>query len=50
VPFVLGVLHVLRLLDSGAGAAPEDLALHDRHVQIYGVCWAALFMIGVYAR
>jgi decaprenyl-phosphate phosphoribosyltransferase len=50
VPFVLGLLHVLRLLDSGAGAAPEELALHDRHLQIYGLCWAALFMIGVYAR
>jgi decaprenyl-phosphate phosphoribosyltransferase len=50
VPFVLGLLHVLRLLDSGAGAAPEDLALHDRHLQIYGLCWAVLFVIGVYAR
>jgi decaprenyl-phosphate phosphoribosyltransferase len=50
VPAVLGVLHVLRLLDSGAGAAPEELALRDRHLQIYGLCWAALFVIGVYAR
>jgi decaprenyl-phosphate phosphoribosyltransferase len=50
VPFVLALLHVLRLLDSGAGAAPEELALHDRHLQIYGLCWAALFAIGIYAR
>ncbi len=50
IPFVLGLLHVLRLLDSGAGAAPEEMALHDRRLQIYGVCWAVLFAIGVYAR
>ena len=49
VPFVIGLLHVLRLLDSGAGAAPEELALHDHRLQIYGVCWVALFDIGGYA-
>ena len=27
IPFVIALLHVLRLLDSGAGAAPEELAL-----------------------
>jgi decaprenyl-phosphate phosphoribosyltransferase len=48
VPFVLGLLHVLRLLDSGEGAAPEELALHDHRLQIYGACWALLFAIGVY--
>jgi len=50
IPFVLALLHVLHLLDSGAGAAPEELALHDRRLQVYGVCWALLFAIGVYAR
>ncbi len=50
VPFVLGLLHVLRLLDSGEGATPEDLALHDRRLQVYGLCWAILFVIGIYAR
>jgi decaprenyl-phosphate phosphoribosyltransferase len=49
IPFVIGLLHVLRLLDSGAGAAPEELALHDHRLQIYGVCWVALFAIGAYA-
>ncbi len=48
-PFVIALLHVLRLLDSGEGAAPEDLALHDHRLQIYGVCWVALFAIGAYA-
>ena len=49
IPFVIALLHVLRLLDSGAGAAPEELALHDHRLQIYGACWVALFTIGVYA-
>jgi len=49
VPFVIALLHVLRLLDSGAGAAPEELALKDHRLQIYGVCWVALFAIGAYA-
>jgi decaprenyl-phosphate phosphoribosyltransferase len=50
VPFVIALLHVLRLLDSGAGAAPEELAIRDRRLQIYGLCWVALFAIGAYAR
>jgi decaprenyl-phosphate phosphoribosyltransferase len=49
VPFTIALLHVLRLLDSGAGAAPEELALRDHRLQIYGLCWIALFAIGVYA-
>ena len=49
IPFVIALLHVLRLLDQGAGAAPEELALHDHRLQIYGVCWVALFAIGAYA-
>ncbi len=49
IPFVIALLHVLRLLDSGAGAAPEELALKDHRLQIYGVCWIALFAVGAYA-
>ena len=49
IPFVIALLHVLRLLDSGAGAAPEELALKDHRLQIYGLCWVALFAIGAYA-
>jgi len=48
IPFVIALLHVLRLLDSGAGAAPEELALRDHRLQIYGVCWIALFAVGAY--
>jgi decaprenyl-phosphate phosphoribosyltransferase len=49
IPFVIALLHVLRLLDSGAGAAPEELALKDHRLQLYGACWVALFAVGVYA-
>ncbi len=49
IPFTVALLHVMRLLDSGEGAAPEELALHDHRLQIYGVCWIALFAVGVYA-
>jgi decaprenyl-phosphate phosphoribosyltransferase len=49
IPFVIALLHVLRLLDSGAGAAPEDLAIKDHRLQLYGAVWILLFAIGVYA-
>ncbi len=48
IPFTIALLHVMRLLDSGAGAAPEDLALRDHRLQIYAVVWIGLFAIGIY--
>ncbi|HEX3981334.1 MAG TPA: decaprenyl-phosphate phosphoribosyltransferase [Acidimicrobiales bacterium] len=49
IPFTIALLHVMLLLDSGEGAAPEDLAVHDHRLQLYGLCWVALFAVGVYA-
>ncbi len=49
IPFTIALLHVMLLLDSGEGAAPEDLAVHDHRLQVYGLCWVALFAAGVYA-
>ena len=49
VPFSLMILHIMRLLDSGEGAAPEDLAIRDHRLQLYGLCLVALFSIGAYA-
>lgn len=49
IPFVIAVLHIVRLLDSGKGAAPEDLAIHDRRLQIYGLIWIVLFVVATYA-
>ena len=48
VPFVIALLHVVRLLDSGEGAAPEELAIRDHRLQIYGLVWIGLFAIGIY--
>ncbi len=48
VPVILGILHVLRLLDRGEGGAPEDLVLRDRVLQVLGVSWVALFAAGIY--
>jgi decaprenyl-phosphate phosphoribosyltransferase len=49
VPFVLAVLHVELRFERGLGAAPEELALRDRVLQVLGVVWVALFAVGVYA-
>ncbi len=48
VPILLGLLHFTFLIDSGKGARPEDLVLHDRQLQLLGAVWAVLFGLGVY--
>jgi decaprenyl-phosphate phosphoribosyltransferase len=48
IPIILGILHILRLVDAGLIDAPEGLAFHDRLLQTLGVCWVALFSIGIY--
>ena len=45
---VIAALHVLRLLDRGEGGAPDELAFHDRILQVGAVVWIALVLIGVY--
>jgi decaprenyl-phosphate phosphoribosyltransferase len=49
IPFVLGILHYALRLEQGAGAAPEDIVLRDRTLQVLGVCWIVLFGLGVQA-
>ncbi|HEV3328085.1 MAG TPA: decaprenyl-phosphate phosphoribosyltransferase [Acidimicrobiales bacterium] len=49
IPVVLAVLYVLLQLDAGRGGAPEDLVLRDRVVQVLGVAWAVLVVIGIYS-
>lgn len=48
VPFVLGLLRYALLIDAGGGGEPEDLVLHDRPLQVIGLCWGLMFGIGVY--
>jgi decaprenyl-phosphate phosphoribosyltransferase len=47
IPFVLGILHYALRLEQGAGAAPEDIVLRDRTLQVVGLCWVVLFGLGV---
>jgi decaprenyl-phosphate phosphoribosyltransferase len=49
VPLVLAVLHILRLLDSGQGGEPEEIALKDHVLHIYGLLWVGLMAVGLYA-
>jgi decaprenyl-phosphate phosphoribosyltransferase len=47
VPFVVAVLRYGLLLDTGHGGAPEDVVLRDRPLQVAGLVWFALFVVGV---
>ena len=48
-PFVIALLYVVRVFGSGAGAAPEELAIHDHRLQVYALVWLALLCAGTYA-
>ena len=48
VPLVLGILYVQRLFGLGEGGAPEDLAVHDRTLQLVALSWVVLFAVGIY--
>ena len=47
VPFAISLLRYALLLDDGLTAAPEEVALRDRPIQLLGLIWAALFVAGV---
>lgn len=49
VPFVLAVLLVELAIEQGRGGEPEELALRDRGLQVLGVAWFALLVVGIYA-
>jgi len=48
VPVVFAVLFILRSAQAGDGAAPEELMLRDRTVQILLLVWVVLLVLGVY--
>jgi decaprenyl-phosphate phosphoribosyltransferase len=48
LPFVLGVLRYALLVDQGKGAAPEDIVLTDRPLQVIGLLWVVVFGLGIY--
>ena len=48
VPVIIAILLVELRFETGHGAAPEEMALHDRSLQIAALAWVALFAVGVY--
>jgi decaprenyl-phosphate phosphoribosyltransferase len=48
VPFVLAMLAVEYAVERGLGGAPEELALKDRTLQVLGLAWVALLLVGIY--
>jgi decaprenyl-phosphate phosphoribosyltransferase len=48
VPMLAALLRYLLVLDQGHGAAPEEIFLADRTLQVLGVVWAVTFGLGIY--
>jgi decaprenyl-phosphate phosphoribosyltransferase len=48
VPMVTALLRYTLILEQGHGAAPEEIFMADRTLQILGLIWAAVFGLGVY--
>lgn len=49
IPFLIAVLRYALLVEQGKGAAPEEVVLGDRMLQLMGLLWAVLMGISVYA-
>jgi decaprenyl-phosphate phosphoribosyltransferase len=50
IPVTLAIFRYALILETGKGSAPEEIVLSDRVLQFFGVAWAVLFGLGVYAR
>jgi decaprenyl-phosphate phosphoribosyltransferase len=48
VPMATALLRYLLILEQGHGAAPEEIFLADRTLQVLGVVWLVVFGLGVY--
>jgi decaprenyl-phosphate phosphoribosyltransferase len=48
VPVVFAVLFIMRSAEAGDGAAPEELLLHNRTVQVLLAVWVVLMILSVY--
>lgn len=48
IPFVLSIMRYALLLDLGQGGAPEEVVLGDRTLQVLGLIWVVLFVVGVH--
>jgi len=50
VPMLAALLRYTLVIEQGHGAAPEEIFLSDRMLQLLGVIWLAVFGLGVYVR
>jgi decaprenyl-phosphate phosphoribosyltransferase len=50
VPMLCALLRYTLILEQGHGAAPEEIFMVDRTLQILGVLWVIVFGLGVYVR
>ena len=50
IPMVTALLRYTLILEQGHGAAPEEIFVSDRTLQILGLVWVAVFGLGVYLR
>ena len=48
VPMATALLRYLLILEQGHGAAPEEIFIADRTLQVLGIVWAVVFGLGVY--
>jgi len=48
VPMLTALLRYLLILEQGHGAAPEEIFIADRTLQVLGLLWVAIFAVGVY--
>lgn len=48
LPFLATVMLLVKRMDEGGGAAPEELVLQDRGVLLAGSLWVVIFALGVY--
>ena len=50
VPMAMAMLRYTLVLEQGHGAAPEEIFLADRALQLIGLAWLMVFGLGVYLR
>ncbi len=50
VPMMIALFRYLLVLETGDGAAPEEVFASDRVLQITGLCWLVVYGAAVYAR
>ena len=48
VPMATALLRYLLVLEQGHGAAPEEIFIADRTLQVLGLVWVVVFGLGVY--